>query len=191
MNNFRLFFPQLYNMSFTPHLTASGISSESGNGADELVPGTSVPISEFSLPQAVSDRIGQLILDQFATLMEGQGQHSRRKVLAGVVMTTDAAMEQMNVISVSTGTKCINGEHMSVNGNSLNGWFTADLMPPDVGNSWNSTADIPMPIASLALIGIGTAEISFSQGSEPCCKQGLMTICKVARLHELLFGLEF
>ena len=48
--------------------------------------------------------------------------YSRRKVLAGIVMTKDGAtMEDMEVISVTTGTKCVNGEHMSVNGNSLNG----------------------------------------------------------------------
>ena len=39
-------------------------------------------------------------------------------------MTKDGAtMEDMEVISVTTGTKCVNGEHMSVNGNSLNGNF--------------------------------------------------------------------
>ncbi len=43
------------------------------------------------------------------------------KVLAGIVMSRDDAMEDLKVISVSTGTKCVNGEHMSVNGNSLNG----------------------------------------------------------------------
>ena len=30
-------------------------------------------------------------------------------------------MEDLRIVSVSTGTKCVNGEHMSVNGNSLNG----------------------------------------------------------------------
>ena len=30
-------------------------------------------------------------------------------------------MEDATIISVSTGTKCVNGEHMSETGNSLNG----------------------------------------------------------------------
>jgi len=82
-----------------------------------------VPLSEFSLPQAVADKIGKLVMDKFTEIIVGQAsQHSRRKVLAGIVMTTDGAtMDNMEVISVTTGTKCINGEHMSVNGNSLNG----------------------------------------------------------------------
>ncbi|QQP38070.1 Uncharacterized protein FKW44_018548, partial [Caligus rogercresseyi] len=82
---------------------------------------TNIPVSEFSLPQSVSDRIGKLILERFGEMMEGHSEHSRRKVLAGVVMTKDEAMEDMTIVSVSTGTKCINGEHMSVSGNSLNG----------------------------------------------------------------------
>ena len=82
-----------------------------------------MPLSEFSLPQAVADKIGKLVMDKFTEIIVGQAsQHSRRKVLAGIVMTTDGAtMDNMEVISVTTGTKCINGEHMSVNGNSLNG----------------------------------------------------------------------
>ncbi len=115
---------KLYNMSFTPHMSGgsgNGAADILGRGDQQLVPGTTVPVSEFSLPQAASDRIGKLVMDKFAELMEGHAQHSRRKVLAGVVMTTDPEMENMTVISVSTGTKCINGEHMSVNGNALNG----------------------------------------------------------------------
>ena len=62
-------------------------------------------------------------MDKFTEVIVGQAsQHSRRKVLAGVVMSKDGdLMEDMEVISVTTGTKCVNGEHMSVNGNSLNG----------------------------------------------------------------------
>ncbi len=44
------------------------------------------------------------------------------QVLAGIVMTRDASMEgAMTVVSVSTGTKCVNGEHMSISGLNLNG----------------------------------------------------------------------
>ena len=85
--------------------------------------GTTIPVSKFSLPQNVADKIGKLVMDKFTDVIVGQAtSHSRRKVLAGIVMTTDGdAMEAMEVISVTTGTKCVNGEHMSVNGNSLNG----------------------------------------------------------------------
>ena len=85
--------------------------------------GTTIPVSQFSLPQLVADKIGKAVMDKFTEIIVGQAtQHSRRKVLAGVVMTTDGdVMDQVEVISVTTGTKCVNGEHMSVNGNSLNG----------------------------------------------------------------------
>lgn len=80
-------------------------------------------MSQFSLPQNIADKIGKLVMDKFNEIIVGQAsQHSRRKVLAGIVMTKDFdTMEDMEVISVTTGTKCVNGEHMSVNGNSLNG----------------------------------------------------------------------
>ena len=61
-----------------------------------------------------------MVNQQFQTLMENQQSHSRRKVLAGLVMTTGPQMSEVKVISITTGTKCINGEHMSVGGNSLN-----------------------------------------------------------------------
>ena len=38
-----------------------------------------------------------------------------------LLMYLGDSMEEMEVIAVTTGTKCVNGEHMSVNGNSLNG----------------------------------------------------------------------
>ena len=109
----------LYNMSFTPLVTENGTVSADGC-SEQLVPGTTVPLADFSLPQVTSDRVAKLIMDKFGGIMEGNMQHSRRKVLAGIVMTTDAEMEDMRIISISTGTKCINGEHMSVTGNALN-----------------------------------------------------------------------
>ena len=98
----------------------SGFADQINESGQELVPGSSILIAEFSLLQSVADRIGKLVMDQFSALMEGHSQHLRRKVLAGIIMTRDAVMEDFTIISVSTGTKCVNGEHLSVNGNSLN-----------------------------------------------------------------------
>merc|ERR1712223_238040 len=118
----RMALTALYNLSFTPGMETGNEEKGALDDKDQLVPVTSVPLSEFSLPQSVADKIGKLVLDKFTEIIVGQAtQHSRRKVLAGIVMTTDGdTMEEMEVISVTTGTKCVNGEHMSVNGNSLN-----------------------------------------------------------------------
>ena len=90
--------------------------------------GTTVPLSEFSLAQPTADRVGKLVMDRFSELISGHTQHSRRKVLAGVVMSVDGdAMEDLSIITVSTGTKCVNGEHMSDCGNALNGKMHALL----------------------------------------------------------------
>lgn len=67
------------------------------------------------------DRVSRLVLDKFSDLTNGfTSPHARRKVLAGIVMTRDSDMSNAEVIGVSTGTKCINGEYMSDQGLSLN-----------------------------------------------------------------------
>nr|CAD7442148.1 unnamed protein product [Timema bartmani] len=64
--------------------------------------------------------VPRLVVSKFQVLIENHPTHSRRKVLAGIVMTTGLQMDDAIVISVATGTKCINGEHMSERGASLN-----------------------------------------------------------------------
>uniref|UniRef100_A0A8C9QIZ4 Adenosine deaminase RNA specific B1 n=1 Tax=Spermophilus dauricus TaxID=99837 RepID=A0A8C9QIZ4_SPEDA len=74
---------------------------------------------QLHLPQVLADAVSRLVLGKFSDLTDNfSSPHARRKVLAGVVMTT--GVKEAGVISVSTGTKCINGEYMSDRGLALN-----------------------------------------------------------------------
>ncbi|KAJ9599945.1 hypothetical protein L9F63_009773, partial [Diploptera punctata] len=106
---------KLYNVTFSPF--SSPLQPNRNLGS----PGApAVSFEQMALPQVLADHIARLVINKFTSLIEGQPMHSRRKVLAGMVMTTGPQMEDAKVISVATGTKCINGEHMSVRGASLN-----------------------------------------------------------------------
>ncbi|XP_039979084.1 double-stranded RNA-specific editase 1-like isoform X1 [Xiphias gladius] len=76
---------------------------------------------QLHLPQVLADAVSRLVIDKFSELTDNfASPHARRKVLAGVVMTTGADVKEAQVICVSTGTKCINGEYMSDRGLALN-----------------------------------------------------------------------
>ncbi|KTF77659.1 hypothetical protein cypCar_00022761, partial [Cyprinus carpio] len=69
----------------------------------------------------LADAVSRLVVDKFSELTDNfTSPHARRKVLAGVVMTTGTDVKDAQVICVSTGTKCINGEYMSDRGLALN-----------------------------------------------------------------------
>uniref|UniRef100_A0A8C4YYL1 Adenosine deaminase RNA specific B1a n=1 Tax=Gadus morhua TaxID=8049 RepID=A0A8C4YYL1_GADMO len=76
---------------------------------------------QLHLPQVLADAVSRLVVDKFSELTDSfTSPHARRKVLAGVVMTTGADVKEAQVICVATGTKCINGEYMSDRGLALN-----------------------------------------------------------------------
>ena len=108
---------QLYNLQFT---LCGELEESNDPGAEMKVAGTDMVLSEFSENQSVADNIGRLILEKYDQLMVGHSQVSRRKVIAGIVMTLDLEMKKMIVVCVSTGTKCISGEYMSESGSGLN-----------------------------------------------------------------------
>lgn len=74
----------------------------------------------YELPQTFADGIGKMVLEKFTEATVNIENYNRRKVLAGIVMTENLDLKTAKVISVSTGTKCINGEYMSISGTSLN-----------------------------------------------------------------------
>lgn len=65
--------------------------------------------------------VSKLVLLKFSDLTNSfTTQYAKRKVLAGVVMTKDDDPNSSQVICVTTGTKCINGEFISEKGQSVN-----------------------------------------------------------------------
>ncbi|XP_031625540.1 double-stranded RNA-specific editase Adar isoform X2 [Contarinia nasturtii] len=86
----------------------------------ETAPVESNKKQSYELPQTFADGIGKLVLEQFAEATVNIENYSRRKVLAGIVMTENLDLKTAKVIAVTTGTKCINGEYMSISGTSLN-----------------------------------------------------------------------
>ncbi|XP_078033149.1 adenosine deaminase acting on RNA isoform X1 [Augochlora pura] len=72
---------------------------------------------QMQLPQMLADKIGKMVNQKFSELIQSKPQHARRKVLAGIVQTKGSDAE---LICVTTGTKCVSGEHLSVSGGALN-----------------------------------------------------------------------
>ncbi|XP_039761976.1 double-stranded RNA-specific editase Adar isoform X2 [Pararge aegeria] len=73
-----------------------------------------------ALPQLLADHVAKIVNEKFNELMRGDLVHSKRKVLAGIVITVENNIESAKVIAVATGTKCVSGEHISVRGQAVN-----------------------------------------------------------------------
>ncbi|CAG4958539.1 unnamed protein product [Colias eurytheme] len=76
--------------------------------------------SSSGIPQPLADHISKLVNEKFTELMQNDPVHLKRKVLAGIVMTIDNELEGAKIIAVTTGTKCVSGDKMSVSGRAVN-----------------------------------------------------------------------
>ncbi|KAJ0169768.1 hypothetical protein K1T71_014374 [Dendrolimus kikuchii] len=90
------------------------------NRAEKTEPAAPEVTPDGTLPQTLADQICKLVNEKFNDLVKNDVVHSRRKVLAGIVMTIDNRMDCAKVIAVTTGTKCVSGEHISVSGRAVN-----------------------------------------------------------------------
>lgn len=96
---------KLFNLDFSTHPGTKPVPKE----------------SHSNVPQELADLVSRLVLEKFCELTDNlTSPYARRKVLSGIVMTTSDNAESAMVISVSTGTKCINGEYMSDQGLAVN-----------------------------------------------------------------------
>ncbi|XP_041968740.1 double-stranded RNA-specific editase Adar isoform X2 [Aricia agestis] len=92
-----------------------------GELCERVRPGPAdAPAPHPQLPQLLADHISRLVNEKFNDLVRGDLVHSKRKVLAGIVITTDFSVDTARVIAVTTGTKCVSGEQISVSGRAVN-----------------------------------------------------------------------
>lgn len=109
----------LYAMYGISGLPSGPLPSVNSTGATMAT----APPEESQLPLHIADHIAQLTLDKFTELTWLLGdQGFRRKVLAGIVMTTtkDNGELEYQMISLGTGTKFIGGEYISEKGYAVN-----------------------------------------------------------------------
>uniref|UniRef100_A0A672IQU5 Double-stranded RNA-specific editase B2-like n=1 Tax=Salarias fasciatus TaxID=181472 RepID=A0A672IQU5_SALFA len=73
------------------------------------------------LPQVSADTSPASVLEKYRSLVGGcSPAHARHKSLAGIVMTRGLDLRHAQVVALSTGTKCINGEYLSDQGQVVN-----------------------------------------------------------------------
>ncbi|XP_072811264.1 double-stranded RNA-specific editase B2 isoform X2 [Vicugna pacos] len=73
------------------------------------------------LPQEFADSVSQLVTQKFHELSGGlAAAHARHKALAGIVMTQGLDVRQAQVVVLSSGTKCISGDHINDQGLVVN-----------------------------------------------------------------------
>ena len=56
--------------------------------------------------------------------LELTSQNKLRSVYAGIIQSDSMDPEATKLVCVTTGTKCIDGEYMSLEGLSINDWYT-------------------------------------------------------------------
>ncbi|CAF4702538.1 unnamed protein product, partial [Rotaria sp. Silwood2] len=69
--------------------------------------------------QNLADRIALCIQEKFSQLTQNNERLQRRKVLSGIVLLHNYNLETMEVICITTGTKCINSNRLTRHGQTL------------------------------------------------------------------------
>ncbi|XP_051239053.1 double-stranded RNA-specific editase B2-like [Dicentrarchus labrax] len=96
----------IYNISLGPERKFTGLQGSRAKN---------------QLPQFFAESIFHLVREKYAALTDGcfSTSHARHKVLAGIVMTRGFDLRSAQVVSLATGTKCLDSDNVSDYGGTL------------------------------------------------------------------------
>ncbi|KAM9349510.1 double-stranded RNA-specific editase B2-like [Symphorus nematophorus] len=92
-----------------------------GLGPERKLVGLQGSRAKNQLPQFFAESIFRLVREKHAELTDScfSTSHARHKVLAGVVMTRGFDLRSAQVVSLATGTKCLDSDNVSDRGGTL------------------------------------------------------------------------
>ncbi|TKS79337.1 Double-stranded RNA-specific editase B2 [Collichthys lucidus] len=90
-------------------------------GPEKKVLGLQGCRTKNQLPQFFAESIFHLVREKYTELTDScfSTSHSRHKVLAGIVMTRGFDLRSAQVVSLATGTKCLDSDNVSDHGGTL------------------------------------------------------------------------
>ncbi|XP_059201270.1 double-stranded RNA-specific editase B2-like [Centropristis striata] len=96
----------IYNISLGPERKVTGLQSSR---------------AKHQLPQFFAESIFHLVREKYSELTEScsSTSYARHKVLAGIVMTRGFDLRSAQVVSLATGTKCLDSDNVSDHGGTL------------------------------------------------------------------------
>ncbi|CAG2173809.1 unnamed protein product, partial [Oppiella nova] len=104
---------QMYNISLSPpNDTASG----------HIQHRNTVHIAQepLVLKQDIADRIGRQVMTKCSEIWDKLVELKKWTVLSAIVLTDETNAEFVDVICMTSGTKCVKGDSLSMNGSALN-----------------------------------------------------------------------
>ncbi|XP_073347803.1 double-stranded RNA-specific editase B2-like [Pagrus major] len=90
-------------------------------GPERKVVGLQGSRAKNQLPQFFAESIFHLVREKYVELTDGRfsTSHARHKVLAGIVMTRGFDLRSAQVVSLATGTKCLDSDSVSDRGGTI------------------------------------------------------------------------
>ncbi|XP_029309120.1 LOW QUALITY PROTEIN: double-stranded RNA-specific editase B2-like [Cottoperca gobio] len=89
-------------------------------GPERKVMGLQGSRAKHQLPQFFAESIFHLVREKYSELTDGcSSSHARHKVVAGVVMSRGFDLRSAQVVSLATGTKCLDSDNVNDHGGTL------------------------------------------------------------------------